>query len=643
MVSSESQKKAQENRILKIGYFSNLTERYPFNSDPNSCSTPDSAYFLTLEQMYMEIPTELEFDTLLADEAIEAVHRERILKVWNKVQETRNVWIETCQALTEQWARAPGTNDKSAKETFNSTPNTIRHELKMATIALISDKNSGPKHFLPRAFRPKQIQMPFGMELQPLQKWKKAEKALRMDLYNADKNYLAAYRCYLDLLLEMPPENTDEYKKKYPEIARHVDTPPVITGGPENPLRLEIRDHVRHLRLIDVTHQAVAIAKAAHHQQEHGRLRMTEAVPYSNHVIGVIGSIITDEVVEVMDEDHLSLDIILAVVLGGIHDLYEDTDLGTKDLVNGFLKPHTDRYDSTFEAAITSGFGRDLTEMKKRHFDLIKGGTQNRIVTGLEVVSKNSKMVEKLNRDQRWRAISANPLGLPDTLKHLGEMTLDAAKKIRKEIRTYLIKKGGNKSQAVQMTKVSFAPEVIAQFPDISQYQIDEFLVKTSAVEASTQHATLIVKMLDRENNLATSRKMSMSSRRKNLRGAFRLIAWCLFHYPNTTESTKHPIHNSVTHLLNTAVRTYAELLTALPDLENMEVKKRKEADKNTGIPTTFNETVTRTNYAIERKKDVQLYETLRKWSGENPIKRKPKVQRVLDEWKEANPDKGKD
>ena len=357
--------KSEEDRILKVGYFSMLAERYPFNRDPSKCSSRESAYLLDLEINHMEIPKELEFPSLLKN--IPEEHVDRLNLVWRKVVSTREAWNSARKALFTKWKKVVPTGGHEKNIDFLKSSSMRVNEEFWPALATIIGSSGNENADADNEF------------LSPDELWKKEERYLRMGFYAADKNYLVAVRLYYEMLLERPA-------KKNASAGDPIENLPLPE---DHPSRKSIDMENRYLRLIDAFHQGITIAKAATHQQEKGRVRKREAVPYVFHDLAVALGQLVDVIPFVIEEEDSSYSFVLSSIVAALHDLDEDTKLKIED-IEEFLSRIVNMYDSAIDPVIHSGFGRQRAEIKEEKLNLINHKVRERLRKILMVLSKKT-------------------------------------------------------------------------------------------------------------------------------------------------------------------------------------------------------------------------------------------------------------
>lgn len=468
-----------------------LEERYPFNDKYEKCSSRESAYLLDLEMKHMNIPEELSFPNLEMD--IPPVHRERMRRIWNKVVATRSAWDFSYRALLTKWSRdVPETDSgQDDMELIGASRMRVSEEFKPA-LAMILDSNghcgtrNGEK-FLSRE-----------------EMWKNDERNSRAAFYAADKNYLVAMRLYYEMLLEHPTnveKDSDDYCPTFP-----------LTLRANHPLRFKVVLENRYLRLIDAFHQAISIAKAATHQQGKGRIRKRENVPYVFHDVAVALGQLLDVVPFVIENKNLKFTYILSTTVGALHDLDEDSELRVADIEN-FLKQLADKYDSTVDPLVQSGFGRSRTEIKDGRLNLIRSEISIRLRKILMVLSKKTVLPRNLER------------------------------------------KGRNEFEQSNAFK---------KYPEVCDAKLDSFFYRLlTLTEGKDLQIALIEKNEDRANNMETLAGGKVETQHMYLVATVtRLIAWQMLDH----NQTKYPVYNSLGRLIDVTKTQYERFMKEFPD-----------------------------------------------------------------------------
>ncbi|MBI2637970.1 hypothetical protein HYW83_00060 [Candidatus Peregrinibacteria bacterium] len=519
MTEIEAVRVREEARLLPVGYFAMMTERPPFNQDIEQCQTPESAYLFALEVEHMRVPDELRFDILQKD--IPQVHQYRIERIWEKVLEMQSAWQDSVEALEYKWAHAPRTDDREARAAVKNTPLTIRKDLRQALTAIVSLSPQHEEHA-------KRTQ---------LRQWKTEERALRLEFYNADKNYLVALRLYYEMLLEPGKKEAEEMRAD-----PHASSKPPPTLPFDHPLRWEIVMRNRYLRLIDATHQAMSIAKAAHHEQRARRLRKVQKVPYVLHPISVEMAYILDTVPFVIEQEKMPHNVIVGTTAAALHDAGEDTQLTIDDILRDFLKTRADRIDSRIDQAIASGFGLSRDEFKRKTLHFIRSEVIDELRAILGALSHNTV----LSDSEKKRALEQNIAGPAQTMELVG---VDESK-----------------YAAWGLDPNSFPTplKAFSVFPRSYERDIDAFLVRLNLLGKKAKQHALIIKLEDRAHNLIDCKDLPPATQAKKLRSTIRLIAYAMCDY---LPRNGLPLYNALPRLIDITMREYQRFRAENPEL----------------------------------------------------------------------------
>lgn len=501
-----------EEKVLGIGYFALMAERDPFNKKPGDCLSGSSAVFLEEEKEHIAMPTALSFNALKA--TIHPDHRDRMEKIWEKVEESKMKLGRSQRTLEKKWRDKPtNVRDASAHEELRTTKVYIRRKLRGVVKAIIGKAYTDS----------------------PLEEWQHTEKSLRETFYKEHKIYILALRLYYEMLLEKPPTEDKEW-------VLSVD----------HPERNNIAKRIRHLRVIDMVHQGISAAKAAHDQQATGRIRKTERVPYLFHITGVIGQILIDVIPYIIDEEKLPIDPMILIATGAMHDTREDTRLTIERAIE-FLKEIANKCDSRIHQNIESGYERDPNEVKERVLNLVKKTHSGPLKKILRILSKNTELTDA----ETVCALKQNIAGTKKTREILGK--------------TWKFKKLQEPSQT------------FTNFPESHEDKLDAFLVRLNAITTTThsvgtgqeknetletnyenQQIALIVKCADRTHNTSTLKGSTPEHQQKTLRSTVtRLIAWCMLDF----NQTKYPLYNALPRLIDTTREAYKAFAKEHTDL----------------------------------------------------------------------------
>lgn len=496
----------EETRLLKLGYFAIMTERPPFNQDIQACKTPESAFLFSLEVEHMRVPDELKFDALKND--IPEPHRPRMERIWKKVLEMQEAWGDSVSALQNKWANAPDTPDKAAKRDVEQTSLSIRRDLHRAVAAIIS---------IPQGERRSSRKT-------PLHQWKIEEEALRTKFYYADKNYLVALRMYYEALLEKP-ENVSSSDSVLPL---------------NHPLRFQIVIRNRYLRLIDATHQAISIAKAAHHEQQARRLRKLRKIPYVIHPFSVEMAYIFDVVPYVIEEEKMPHNIVVGTTSAALHDVGEDTQLTLQDILRDFLAPRADHFDSRLDQAIESGFGLSRERVKRKMLFLLSDVALADLRIILGALSQNTK----LSDGEKKHALKTNVAGPEKTLALL---KLDDG----------VYRKWGLRPEEFDKPLKTFT-----EFSESFEPDVDLFLLRLGLIHKKAKQHALIMKMEDRTDNLKDSKGLPVARQATKLRAIVsRILAYAMLDY----DQESFPLYNALPRLIDITLREYERFVQEHP------------------------------------------------------------------------------
>ncbi len=509
----------EEARLLKLGYFDMMAERPPFNTNIGQCKTPESAYLFSLEVEYMRVPDELCFDALKKD--IPEVHRDRMERIWEKVLEMQNAWADAVGALQYKWTDAPRTSDKEAKAAVQNTPLAIRRDLRRAVTAIISLS----PHKESRLKREK------------LHQWKAEEEALRVKFYYADKNYLVALRLYYEMLLEPGKKGAENAHGGRSDAQEK----PLPTLPFDHPLRWEIVRRNRYLRLIDATHQAISVAKGAHHEQKHRRLRKVQRVPYVLHPFSVEMAYILDVVPHVIEEESMPHSVVIGTTAAALHDVGEDTELTIEDILRDFLRTRADKIDSRIDQAIVSGFGLSRDAFKRKALHLVRDEILDELRIILRTISHNAA----LNDRDKKRVLEQNIAGPARTMELIG---VDESKYA---------------AWGLDPNGFSAPLKAFSFFPHSYERDIDVFLVKLHLLGKKDKQHALIIKLEDRAHNLIDCEDLPPANQAEKLRSSVRLIAYAMCDYDHRNV----PLYNALPRLIDITMREYSRFIRENPDL----------------------------------------------------------------------------
>lgn len=495
-----------EKQHLKVGYRALIADRYPVNTDFRNCYNHRSAYFSSIETKHLAILPALEFESL--KEAIPEKHRDRIGKIWEKVLEHKTKMQKQVNSFKKLWdlPNDEGFRIDLASENFvNSSPIVIREEFRRATMAAISKDPS-------------------------IEHWQTLEKDVRTGVYAEFKTFRVALRLYYEMLLERSPQPKDPNEQYTPEYVLPKD----------HPLRKEIVIRNRYLRVIDATHSCINAAKAAHHQQTKGRLRKGEKKPYIFHASDVTLAIFRDVLPFIIEEPQLPINPVIFAIVGPIHDILEDTDLTLADLLE-YIKPLIDKYDSSLDPVIKSGFGKERDEIKRTVLDLMEENIIELIETIMRVLSNNTDL-KSLSGSKKKHTLKVNLIGAQKTCEELGITPEDLT------------------NWGIDMSQLSKPANAFQKFPEeYDKRKLSRFFVRSSALAESPKKRQIIsiIKMADRAHNVETLHGFPVDKQKAMLRATTsRLIAYAILDHDNTN----FPFYNVLPRLIDNTIKAYQDL-----------------------------------------------------------------------------------
>lgn len=518
-----SNDRAKELPHLKRSYHCLLAERHPFNYDPKNCATLASAWFLEREKLHMEVPAKLQFENL--ESHIASKYKLRFAAIWTKVKEMKTNWKRSSQALQTKWQkvpRAPGEDSETSNGT--ATLQGIYHHA--ALQAIMRPKEEWP--------------------LSELDQWKEEEEGLRNTFYHADKNYLLLLRYYYEMLLHTP--NMEDPDEMHDEPVLALD----------DPIRSEIQFQNNMLRVIDATHQAVAIAKTNHHNQKKNRLRKGSNEAFSMHPIATMGAYILDTIPYFIHKDKPDWNPVVGILAAALHDLWEDTELTFQD-----IKATTSRLADGLDTGIIQDIGyiygsknlphhaRKKERIKQKHLNLIKDYEMERLLTILKIVSKGIELTDK----EKNLALEQNIAGHKRTQRLLGYP--DKADKAESASTS---KKSTNSPASRTFKKFPAPPKNTINQEEADAYDhMDMFLIKLNALgSGETTRQALLVKLEDRAHNISTMENLSDSYKSKTLRTTVtRLIAWAMEDF----NQEKYPLYNALPRLIDITLQEYQKFI----------------------------------------------------------------------------------
>lgn len=504
-----------EDKYLHVGYASNLQNRWPFNGDYEYCLDENDAVVLDMENTYMTIPQEFEFENLTKD--IPQQHHGRLGKLWERVKELHYKLDSAAKSLEWNWNNAPQfLHDKGANRVMKNTPVKIRSKYRRAVTRMISS--------------PEKALTKWGANR--VEHWQTADKAFRKGFFEAHKNFITCLRSYYSLLLEESYE-VEGQEKRYVLAKDH-------------PLRKPLAEHIEVLKVLDSGHAGMAVGKAAHHQQEEGRLRKTAKVPYVNHVLAVTNALIVDVLPYVIDaivnKTQESVDIVLLALAAPLHDLKEDTTI-SGDHFDDLLARLVNKYDSSFNHLLVSGFGTKSKNLRKSQLDILTTSRREELRQLLRILSNNTV----LTKTETKKAFKRNIVGTERIAKAL---------------------KISDKDIPLTERDKENLPEpcqALQRFPkEFGSSKHTDFLVRLSAIgTGKTKQHALMLKCEDRADNMRTLKGLQPESCQRELRGTVsRLIAYCMLDH----DHDKYPLLDTLPRLIDDTIKAYAEFEKDHPD-----------------------------------------------------------------------------
>lgn len=595
-------KAEEEKAILQCGYFSIMNERAPINQDPDNCFNEASAYLLYLEQLYSQIPNELQFQNI--KDEIESPHKERITELWNKLVTHQSNLELTIAALKAKWKNPPkNISQESARHMVEEFKMSIPEDFKAGLQAIISIPEkaeppattkwrekvteavrhnikivqanySSPRKLL-KELKEQEIKIPTAQQIarkilekledtktteekqEELRLWQKDEKSLRTSAFFAFKNYIMALRAYYVMLNE---KSEDQSKSVLPL---------------DHPERQRIAVRTRYLEIIDATHQALSATKAAIHELKGKRVRKTmNWVPSWAHAVSVTLETIKDVVPYSIEEEDMDIDLITLITSAAVHDLIEDTGYDTDYLIDEFLKRLMDMKDSSVAQAIKTGFPEDYRKKAAR----IRTSQHQQEEDYDEEEGENSEMILRLFQEKldligknrkRWirqviRIVSNNTkLTAREARNALTSPLVDQVEIIQlfeideKDIRGWNIPRS---ETSRKQTKT------FEEFPEEwDEGKLTKFLIRLNSITESekVRQIALLIKLEDRSDNISTIQGMKPEKRISTLRSTVtRLLAWCMLdHNQNQTS-----LFNAISSLIDITLNEYKKLQSETPE-----------------------------------------------------------------------------
>ena len=384
------------------------------------------------------------------------------------------------------------------------------------------------------------------------------------------------------MLLEKPPRN---------DQSPSTESDWVLKLPYDSPIRHQIAAQNRKLRLIDATHQAISIAKAAHHLQHKGRMRKVGNVPYIYHPVTATYELYEDAIQYVIENNEAPpIDFVVISTACAFHDLLEDGEWDI-DTIMEFLVTRADRYDSSLP--IESGFEDNTREkIKERVLNLCGTEAAYKIRSILHLVTKNEK--SPLTSEEKKVAAQRNIAGKKEVMRSTGIS--------EREFNGFF---SGKKTMADQPVSKTFK-----EFPQTHDNgKMTDFLIKLDAANNTKQkkakeiaYLSLMIKIKDRTHNVATLEGRPYDKQVETLRDTTtRLIAWCVLDH----DQDDYPLYNTLPRLIDVTIAAYER------------IQGNPEGSK----------------YLDEH--DIQYLANLKKWQSEVLIwENKIEVQEFLDDYR---------
>ncbi|MEK7528149.1 MAG: hypothetical protein AAB592_00075 [Patescibacteria group bacterium] len=558
-----------DDRALRVGYHSLLGEEHPINDDLGACFNKERAFVFDIERRVMEIPENLRFEKLELD--VYAVHRERISAVWSKVVKNYRRLHLISARLKYKWLNAPKTKDTVAAEAVRNTRTSVQKALRPAAIAIISDPDLEGENDTLDNIKALARRITFQRK-PPLDAWQIEESALRREYYIADKEYIMTLRLYYELLLETQPVEAEQSPALDANAVKTVQPArqPVLSS--DHPSRWDIVLRKRYLESIDVAQQGIAVAKAFHNEQNRGRIRKT-GDPYIFHPLDVMTGTMLDVLPFVIEQEKLPMSLVVLIACAATHDLPEDTTWTPEEVISK-LRAMVDRYDSSLDPVIVSGFGLDRIKLKGRVLNLVKKNAEGKMKRILKVLSKKTK----LEIPNIKAAMPQNLFGPIDTMTLFNEgggfrvpkEFSDGAWLARYRAVSQTSQTGANSLVLATAPYKGFgikeldAPSAMhAKFPDSHDKKLDMLLIRLCALtDKADRQAALIIKCEDRAHNLSQMESRNTDYQLKTLRTTVtRIIAYAMLDH----DQKNYPLYNALPRLIDTTVTAYQEFEKAYP------------------------------------------------------------------------------
>ena len=534
----------EESRKVKIGYFEIFEKRFPVNTDPTNCASPEDAYMLYLEKTYLDIPEYLKLDNIIDD--IPEEQQERLVSIWLKLLTHQEDLKQYPAILQEKWKNPPPhTPDETATRIAEEFITKIRPKFRTGATAMIS-KSKEPE----------------------LKTWQASEKGSRRDVFHALKNFITSLRAYYEMLLETGT-NKDEYV--LPNDHTH---------------RNEIAIRNRNLRIIDAFHQSSVGTKAAHYEQEKKRVRKAENKPYVAHEIRATLAAILDVLPYIPENKEL----ITLTTLCAVHDTVEDANVTIEQIIGKYVKEPLNFIDSSLTPHIKPGFQEE--HLKKARKIRKQEGLPHDIDEERSMAPRlfQKKVIHLINDHRKatikqiLRILSHNkPLRDKEKRAMYHQKNIAGKRKIRELLdiqdrdlkRWRLVDKDEEPTTKTFRTwREEYDNGKIARFllrlntlvEPKPKKQITESQAKKQLAESQAKkQLALTVKIEDRSDNIASQKQMTLDYQFRTLRATTtRLIAWCMLDYK---EHKGFPLYNALPRLIDTTLQEYKRVQIEHPDL----------------------------------------------------------------------------
>lgn len=666
--------RSTEDRILPAGYADLLHRDWLFNNKLRNARTPEAAVFLNLEQKFLDVPPELQWENLKTtvpnkteDPKFNQTTHKRMEAIWKQLLVQRSKLFSTKRTLEHHWTHTPlWLSDKEAQKFMKETPIEIMGKYQRAVRAIISTPDDSAN----KDIEYHSLGEENSRSISKLEAWQTTEKELRWGIFRQQKLYVITLRLYYEMLLENTEKKVEEKRKKEREktarrnerkdelreiLAKVVKKRSSILEAlrkiteakllledkeglmeslnakeakatedlktaeklieeaentlntfiknlpeekekqlradlaqaqnqkaeaaaqnalekflkdqtiedpqyvlPKNhPKREEVATRNKHLRLIDARNQAIAVGKAAHHQQKKKRVRKTEQVPYLFHALDVADAMVMDIVpFDIHKETRKAINVVLIGIIGPLHDIIEDTELDIDDLIDDFLKRIIDMYDSSLDPVIKSAFETDRQDLKVKILDLLKTDIKVRARKILRILSNNTD----LTQEEKQTALKQNIAGIPGTVRALNfsknkeKITNSELTEDERSIYAGFHEKAGKEHD--KKVEVGNPAKTFSKFPeDYDDYKLTTALIRLNVIgDAKDRQLALITKMEDRANNILTIDDFEVEKQQSTLRSTVtRLISWAV----NDHDRKNYPLYNALPRLIDNTLDAY--------------------------------------------------------------------------------------